>query len=226
MAAIVGTARSTASAASPSRPATTAGSRAAGGRGGTVEAVAGGAVVGGVGSVGGRVRVLGDRHRRRGVRRPLPRLLDEHRREHAHRGEQLVGGDRLEPPRQRAQPARGEPRAEHLVDLLADVAAERVERLALAVARERVQPHHAGAFGSASSSQSSSSRRVGAVERVVRRRAERRVLRREVAVLREQRRRLGVVHREPGVALAGLDARRPQQQRGLARRTARRGPRR
>ena len=142
------------------------------------------------------------------------RLLAERRREHPHRGEQVAGLGRLEPAGQRAQPARREPALDRLVDLIARVAAGHLEGLVLAVARERVQPDRPRPR----QRELQPDQLVApgrAVERVARRRSRPRVVRREVAVLRDQRRRLGVVHREPGVALAGLDARHPEQQPGL-----------
>ena len=102
------------------------------------------------------------RRLRRDRQRPRARLLGERRRDHAQHREHFVAGDRLEPPRQRAEPARGQPRAEHLLDLLAELGPERIERLLLAVAPDACAAARRPACSQiTSSSHSTSSRRVG-----------------------------------------------------------------
>ncbi len=126
-------------------------------------------------------RLLRDRER------PRARLLDEGRPDDPHHREDLVGGDRLELPCGRAEPARDAPRRDRLLDLLAGRATQRIERLELAVAADHVEAHHAG-LGSEPEVEPdhlvAARRRV---ERIGRLAAAAGMLRREVAVLREQR---------------------------------------
>jgi hypothetical protein len=70
----------------------------------------------------------------------LTGVLDEQRRDRADDADELLAGQRFELARKRAEPPRGQPRREHLLDLLAEVLPEGVERLLRTVARERVEP--------------------------------------------------------------------------------------
>ena len=141
-----------------------------------------------------------------------------------HREQLVRRSTGIEPSRQRAEPARRQPRREHLLDLLAERCG-RARRTSPACRRGRARaaaPRRLRA--SASSSHTTSSRRVGRVERIASACAPRpRVLRREVAVLREQRRRLGVEHGEPRMALARPRCTRPTAAAAASRSYARVG---
>lgn len=151
---------------------------------------------------------------RLGRRRPGAGLLHQHRRHHPHHGHQLVAGDRLELAWQGAEPARGEPRGEDLLHLLAEVLAERIERLLRAIARQGVQPHRRR-LGSRELEPHQLVAPGRGVEPIRRRRPDRRVRGCEVPFVGKQRCRVRVVHREARVALTHLDQRDPQEERGL-----------
>ena len=155
-------------------------------------------------------RLLRDRQR------PRARLLDQRRPDDPHDREQLLARHRFDLLRRRAESARGAPRCDHLRDLLAGAAAERIERFLFTVATDHVQPHDRGLRPEPELEPDHLVAAGRRVERIGRLAAAARVLRREVAVLRKQRRRICVEHGEPRMTLQDLDARSPQQHRGLA----------
>ena len=115
---------------------------------------------------------------------PCARLLDERRPDHAHDRDQLVRGHRLELPGRHPEAACGPPRGQHLLDLLAGAAPERIVRLLLAITTERVQPDHPCLRAENELEPDHLIPTRGAVERVVWLPTATRVLRCEVSVLR------------------------------------------